>query len=58
MLKELQMSVSSPWSCVRLNFAGPVLFAVEVQKRIEMKCQIMVYADQMTRAIFLLRTFG
>ena len=58
MFKEAQMSVSPPWSYVTLDFAGPVLVAGEVQKRIRMKCWILVYVDQMTRAVCLLLTPG
>ena len=58
MLKEAQLTISPPWSYVTLDFAGPVLVAGEVQKRIRMKCWILVYVDQGSRAVCLLLTTG
>ena len=58
MMKEAQLTVSPPWSHVTLDFAGPVLVAGEVQKRIRMKCWILVYVDQGSRAVCLLLTPG
>ena len=58
MLKEAQLTVSPPWSYVSLDFAGPVLVGGEVQKRIRLKCWILVYVDQASRAVCLLLTTG
>ena len=58
MLKEAQLTVSPPWTYVSLDFAGPVLVGGEVQKRIRMKCWILVYCDQASRAVCLLLTPG
>ena len=58
MLKEAQLTVSPPWTYVSLDFAGPVLAGGEVQKRIRMKCWILVYVDQASRAVCLLLTPG
>ena len=58
MLREAQLSVCPPWSYCSLDFAGPVKVSGEVQKRITMKCWILVYVCQSTRAICLLLTSG
>ena len=58
MLKEAQLSVCPPWTYVSLDFAGPVTVGGEVQKRITMKCWILVYMDQASRAVCLLLTSG
>ena len=58
MMRETQLSVCPPWSFVALDFAGPVLVGGEVQKRIHMKCWILVYVDQSSRAVCLLLTSG
>ena len=57
MLKEAQLTVCPPWY-VSLDFAGPVIVGGEVQKRITMKCWILVYMDQSSRAVCLLLTSG
>ena len=58
MLKEAQLTVSPPWTYVSLDCAGPVSVGGEVQKRIRMKCWILVYVDQGSRAVCLLLTTG
>ena len=58
MLKEAQLTVCPPWTNVSLDFAGPVKVGGEVQKRITMKCWILVYMDQASRAVCLLLTSG
>ena len=58
MLQEAQLTVCPPWTYVSLDFAGPVSVGGEVQKRITMKCWILVYMDQASRAVCLLLTSG
>ena len=58
MLRESQLTVCPPWTNVTLDFAGPVVVGGEVQRRIYMKCWILVYVDQASRAVCLLLTSG
>ena len=58
MLREAQLSVCPPWTYCSLDFAGPVKVGGEVQKRITLKCWILVYVCQSTRAVCLLLTSG
>ena len=58
MLKEVQTSVSPPWTHISLDFAGPVKVGGEVQQRISMKCWVLVYVDQGTKAVCLLLSPG
>ena len=41
-----------------MDFAGPVEVGGEVQRRIKMKCWILVYVDQASRAVCMLLTSG
>ena len=56
LLREAQLTVCPAWTMVCLDFAGPVKVGGEVQKRITMKCWILFYVCQSSRAICLLLT--
>ena len=58
MLREVHLTVCPSWTNVSLDFCGPVMVGGEVQKRITMKCWILVYVDQASRAVCLLLTSG
>ena len=58
MMQEAHLTVSPPWTFVSLDFAGPVEVGGEVQRRIKMKCWILVYVDQASRAVCMLLTSG
>ena len=58
LLKENQLTVCPPWTFVSLDFAGPFMVSGEVQKRTRMKCWVLVYCCQSTRAVCLLLTAG
>ena len=58
MLQEAHLTVSPPWTFVSLDFMGPVQVGGEVQKRITMKCWVLIYVDQASRAVCLLLTSG
>ena len=57
-LKEQHLTVCPPWTYVSLDFCGPVQVCGEVEKRKAMKCWILVYVDQSSRAISLLLAPG
>ena len=56
MMREAQLTVCPAWTHVTQDFVGPVLVGGEVQKRIHMKCWILVYVDQASRGVCLLLT--
>ena len=57
-LKEQHLTVCPPWTYVSLDFCGPVQVRGEVEKQKAMKCWILVYVDQSSRAISLLLAPG